>query len=1199
MTLDTNASNDSLNFLIDSQADISIIKQSFITNQLAIDYNSQIYIKGITDEHINSIGTTNIIIYFENTCLSHILHVVPDDFAIPVCGILGKDFLKNFNCTLEYSTMTLTIQVNECSITIDIWEGPEENTIVIPPRSEVIRHFKVHKSTSLSEDQFIDPSEVIPGVMIARSIFDPKSPYIRVINTTDKFQVIPNQLPKSERLSNYDIISLTDINKNDKARLNELANIVGKEVPKYVQKDLVNLCKQYSDVFAMEQDKYSVNNFYKQKLRIKDDTPVYVKQYRLPKSHKKEINAQVKTLLENDLIEPSCSDFNSPLLLVPKPELNGKKRWRMCVDYRLVNKKLVADKYPLPRIDEILDNLGRAKYFSIIDLFNGFHQIPLDESSRDITSFSTSDGCFRWKVLPFGLNVSPNSFSRMMSLAFAGASQIQFFLYLDDIIVIGKSIADHLNNLEEVFKICRYRNLKLHPHKCKFFRSEVTYLGHRCTNEGISPDPNKIHCVRNYPVPNDKDSTKRFVAFANYYRRFIENFSAIAHPLNRLTRKNIPFHWTNECQAAFEKLKSCLISPPVLAYPDFSLPFIITTDASKYACGAVLSQNINGENRPIAFASKTFTKGECNKITMEQELLAIHWAIKYFRPYIYDTFFTVNSDHRSLVYLFSLKDPSSKLTRIRLDLEEHNFEIVHIKGKSNVVADALSRIHIDELKSVRKFTAQVFAVTRSQTRKQKTDTIQDIQFNQESQEITKPKVYEQLEGSHKNNIKMWVTEIRQLNHNFINILDKKRLITEIDVSPDSKAGRSLETILAHVQKAVAIYNINELGIHKDDILFKYFKINEVKETAEKILRDLTIIIMNKPQHIADPVQQKHLIETFHNDMIFGGHPGQKRLYSKLRKMYYWKNMAKQVAKFVKNCDKCLLNKVRIGNKEPLALTSTPQKPFDVIVIDTIGKLPMSESGNLYALTIICDLTKYVVTAAMPNKEAKTVARALMNNFILVYGVPKTILSDLGTEFKNEVMRELATLLKINHLFSTPHHHETVGSIERNHRTFNEYLRMYLPEMTATWDEFLKYFVFTYNTTPNISLNLKYSPYELIFSKYPTLFDITSTGQIDPVYNIDNFAKEAKFRLQLAHVHSQNLLQKSKLRNKVYYDAKVNPIDLQIGDKVIITNDGRTKFEPIHKGPFVITDVDTHNATIKNLATDKTKIVHKNRLRKIN
>ena len=1189
-----------MSFLVDSQADISVIRQSFLKNFIEIDTNDLIYIKGITDDHIKSVGSTQLELYMENSTLSHLVYVVPDIFNIPVSGILGKDFLKQFSCAIDYSTMSLTIQTESGPEILNIYEGLDEDSLVIPPRSECIRHFKVSPEVNMNEDQVLNPTELQPGVILARSVFNPKSPYIRVINTSKEIKIISKVLPKTENLSKFYVLSLSNVSLNDKERSEQLSKIVGENVPKYVHKELTDLCKKYADIFAMEKDKYTVNNFYQQSLRIKDNNPVYVKPYRLPHSHKEEINKQVKTLLENDLIEPSNSDFNSPLLLVPKPELNGKKRWRMCVDYRKVNKKLVADRYPLPRIDEILDGLGRAKYFSKIDLFNGFYQIALDESSRDITSFSTNDGSYRWKVLPFGLNVSPNSFSRMMNLAFAGASQIQFFLYMDDLIVVGNSIEHHLENLESVFKICRQRNLKLHPYKCQFFRSEVTYLGHKCTSEGIHPDPSKIHCVQNYPVPKDKDSTKRFVAFANYYRRFIKNFAEIAYPLNKLTRKKVDFIWTKECQEAFETLKNRLSNPPVLAYPNFDLPFTITTDASKIACGAVLSQKIDGVERPIAFASKPFSKGESNKITKEQELIAIHWAIKHFRPYIYDKFFTVNSDHKSLIYLFSLKDPSSKLTRIRLDLEEHDFEIVYLKGTSNVVADALSRIHIDELKSIRTFNAQVLALTRSQSKKQQMQSnSSDISLNKNENNIPKPVIYDELNPLLNQNTHMWKTIIRKEGGIHIEILGKKKKkLQEIVLSPNGNAGKSLETILACVQKKTAVCNINVLKIFSTDLLFKYFTIDEFKNVATKILKNLEIIISYPPETITDMQKRKQLIETFHNDMTLGGHPGRQRLYRKLRQRYFWKNMSKQVAQYVKNCEHCLLNKVRPGNKEPLALTKTPLKPFDILVIDTIGPLPMSETGNQYALTAICDLTKYVIAGAMPNKEAKTVAKTLMTHFVLVYGIPKAILSDLGTEYKNQIIEELLKLLTVQHSFSTAYHHETVGSIERNHRSFNEYLRIYLPGAGPTWDEFLNYFIFTYNTTPNISLDLKYSPYELIFSKTPNLLDINKNNQLDPVYNIDNFAIEAKYRLQLAHIHAQDLLQKAKLRNKIQYDKNSNPLDLKINEKVILTNEGRKKHEKIYKGPYIVISIGDQNVTIKDLKNNKKIIVHKNRIRKI-
>lgn len=269
----------------------------------------------------------------------------------------------------------------------------------------------------------------------------------------------------------------------------------------------------------------TVNNFYTQKLNLTDHNSVYVKNYRLPYAQRSEIDSQVDGMLKAGVIERSKSCYNSSVVLVPKKSVNGDKRWRLCVDFRQVNKRLKPDKFPLPRIDDNLDNLGRAKFFTVLDLFSGFHQVPLDSSSRDVTSFTTEKGNFRFKVLPFGLSVAPNSFSRMMSLAFSGFGPSQAFLYLDDIIVVGASEAHHLRNLRDVFETCRATNLKLNLEKCDFMKRKVTYLGHKCSDEGILPDSSKFQLVRDYPRPQDKDGVKRFVAFCNYYRKFIPLFA--------------------------------------------------------------------------------------------------------------------------------------------------------------------------------------------------------------------------------------------------------------------------------------------------------------------------------------------------------------------------------------------------------------------------------------------------------------------------------------------------------------------------------------------------------------------------------------------------------------------------------------------------------------------------------------------------
>lgn len=332
------------------------------------------------------------------------------------------------------------------------------------------------------------------------------------------------------------------------------------------------LCTKFSDIFHIDGDRPTVNNFYKQSLNLKDKDPVFVRNYRLPQTQRAEIAAQVDKLLKNNLIEPSTSNFNSPLILVPKKSLDGKPKFRMCVDYRMLNRKLIPDRFPLPRIEDIFDNLG-SKYFSVLDLQSGFHQIPLTKDARKYTAFSTNTAMYQWRVLPFGLSIAPASFSRMMILAFSGLSPEHCFTYMDDLIVIGFSEKNHIESLGKVFRACRKCNLKLNPEKCHFFRTEVAFLGHLCTNEGLKADPKKISVMQRYPRPNDKESVHRFVSFCNYYRRFVQNFAKVTKLLTNLVKKGVEFIWTDECETAFQFLKQKLLSTPILKYPDYTKLF--------------------------------------------------------------------------------------------------------------------------------------------------------------------------------------------------------------------------------------------------------------------------------------------------------------------------------------------------------------------------------------------------------------------------------------------------------------------------------------------------------------------------------------------------------------------------------------------------------------------------------------------------
>ena len=314
--------------------------------------------------------------------------------------------------------------------------------------------------------------------------------------------------------------------------------------------EIVKICKEFEDIFYFKGDILSVNNFYKQSIPLQDKQPVYIKNYRLPNGQLEEVNKQVDELIENDIIEMSRSPYNAPLLIVPKKSENDNKKWRLVVDYRQLNKKVIDDKFPLPRLDDILDNLGRAKYFSTLDLSSSFHQIKINKEDRPLTAFSTNKGHYQFKRLPFGLKISTNSFQRMLTIALTGLNA-ESFIYVDDIIIFGCSLKHHNKNLIKTFQRLRECNLKINPAKCRFLQKEVTYLGHLITDEGVRTDPKKFEAIMKYPIPTNADEVRRYVAFCNYYRRFIENFAKIAQPLNKLLRKGVEFKWNEECEDAF------------------------------------------------------------------------------------------------------------------------------------------------------------------------------------------------------------------------------------------------------------------------------------------------------------------------------------------------------------------------------------------------------------------------------------------------------------------------------------------------------------------------------------------------------------------------------------------------------------------------------------------------------------------------
>ena len=467
------------------------------------------------------------------------------------------------------------------------------------------------------------------------------------------------------------------------------------QIPIEYLAEVKSLIMRHKHLFADKMPELGMATAVKHTINLDTTRPINLPLRRTPEALKLTVRTQIEEMVQHNIIRESTSPYAAPVVMVPKK--GGEMRF--CIDYRQLNKATVKDRYPLPRIDDTIDALYGAKYFSTLDLFSGYWQIEIEESDKHKTAFICEYGQYEFNRMPFGLTNAPGTFQRLMNKIMKPVLYESALVYLDDIIVFSKTLEDHIKHLETVFKILAEAGLKLKLKKCDFFKTEINYLGHIVSRDGVMPNSAKIEAITNYPEPTNAKELSSFLGLASYYRKFIRAFAEKAHPLTKLTRKNEQWTWGDEQRDAFRCIKDCLVSKPILGYPDFSREFIIYTDASGYGIGAVLAQlqrpphssDENDREVVIAYSSKHLNDREAKWSTTEKEAYAIIHAINVFKPYLYGRQFTVVTDHRPLEWLMSKNEPAGRLARWALKIQEYNIKIGYRAGKLNQNADCLSR----------------------------------------------------------------------------------------------------------------------------------------------------------------------------------------------------------------------------------------------------------------------------------------------------------------------------------------------------------------------------------------------------------------------------------------------------------------------------------------------------------------------------
>ena len=925
------------------------------------------------------------------------------------------------------------------------------------------------------------------------------------------------------------------------------------------QLKLLEALLRYQNVFARSDNDLGRTGQVKHKIETGDARPIRQKPRRIPIHMHDEVDKIMGNMIEQGIIEPSCSPWQSPVVLVRKPD----NSLRFCVDYRKLNEVTTKDSYNIPNITESLDCLSGAKYYCSLDLASGYWQVEMNTEDKEKTAFSTPyHGLYHFNVMPFGLCNAPGTFERLMENVLVGLQFKTLLIYLDDIIIPCKTFEQGMEHLTEVFERLQNAGLKLKPRKCHLFQTEVIYLGHKVSEKGIETDPQKIAAIKEWPVPTNVHEIRSFIGLCSYYRKFIRDFSEIAEPLHKLTRKDHKFNWTDKCHSAFETLKEKLITSPILAYPSVEKSFILDTDASDYSIGAVLSQNFDDGEKVIAYGSKSFSNSERHYCVTRKELLAVVYFVKYFRHYLYGKKFKIRTDHSALKWLFNFKEPEGQVARWLESLSAFHFEIEHRPGRHHRNADGLSRIPCKQCKIQDWEELHVCAVTSSWDGNLKKDK-QPSELNDDD----KP----------ERNTSEW--RKGQLEDPIIGCF--------IRMKQNEESKPSWKDISHESQEFKTYWALWDQLDVCDGILYK--------------MHEDSITQVMVRQIIVPSGMRKDILHLLH-DGPTNGHLGVAKTLAKLRSRYYWNNCREDVENLCRSCSLCASrNNPRRKNRAPLT-KYTVGLPLERIGIDILGPLPKSCSGMRYILVVVDYFTKWAEAYPMKNQEAETVAEKLVDGFITRFGVPRQIHTDQGRQFESKLFQELCQVLEIDKTRTTGFHPQSDGLVERFNRTLENMLSKFVSESQRDWDAFVPLLTMAYRATPQSSTGV--SPNMMMLGREVNLpLDIMYEKLPDHIVDQEvEYITSLKERMEKAHDYARTQLGKNANRQKKYYDIKSSGKTFDTGDLVWLFCPRKKvgispKLQRFWTGPYLIVEkVGDVLYRIQASKRSNSKVVHFDRLK---
>lgn len=972
-------------------------------------------------------------------------------------GLLGLDILTQLEAKVDL--LNKFLETKHSKIMLHFKPNFTSGKHIVPSNSKIIVKIPVDVKNG---DIIVDNTEINDALHIPEGIYHAENwqSLVEVINTSEKDTILYLEQPLKVTIYNcqehIEIFNFETQSQKKQGKVNFTQLLRTDHLHEEEKTMLLKLCKSYKEIFYREEDSLSFTNKVKHRIMTTDDIPIYTKSYRYPYVHKIEVNRQISEMLKQKIIRPSYSPWSSPVWIVPKKlDASGKQKWRLVIDYRRLNEKTISDRYPLPNINEILDKLGRCMYFTTLDLASGFHQIEMDPRDIQKTAFTVEGGHFEYIRMPFGLKNAPSTFQRVMDNVLEDLIGKVCLVYLDDIIIFATSLEEHIANLKLIFERLRTSNFKIQLDKSEFLRKEITFLGHIVSTEGIKPNPEKIDAIQRFPIPQTKKDIKSFIGLLGYYRKFIKDFAKLTKPLTKCLKKDAIVDLSEEYVNAFETSKAILMNDPLLQYPDFGKPFVLTTDASNFALGAVLSQGRIGSDKPVCYASRTLSETETNYSTIEKELLAIVWATKYFRPYLFGHKFFIVTDHKPLTWLMSLKEPNSKLIRWRLKLEEFDYEIIYKKGKLNLNADALSRIKLDPQEEVNL-----------------NDTISEHGTSVNTIHSADENMNDGISISEKPlnefNLQIILEKTSDIDSMLVEapFVHKKRRIIKRKEFSEEIITDIFKQFLAP-NKLSAIFTDNETFKIVQSSYSKYFSNSRVF----RLIRCTEVL-----EDVANIEDQERIIKEYHQK---NNHRGINESLSHLKRKIYFPYMKNKITQIINNCDTCALLKYdRSPPKPKFEKPETPTKPLDIIHIDVYT------INGQQILTMIDKFSKFAAGYTLESRTTVCILRNIQK-FINLYGIPRKIVSDQGSEFTSSILKDFCRQYQIDLHYTSFQQSSSNSPVERLHSSLTEIYRIIFTtrkenHLSLNHNEIITETLITYNNA--IHSTTKHTPYELFFGR---------------------------------------------------------------------------------------------------------------------